>query len=150
MLGISVLKRFGEPSPYQVEVPAAATTAAAIAAPTAPVMADLDLLNIQFDFDKSDLKQEAILQLDKMADQLKSNSDLRLSVEGHTCEIGTVKYNQGLSERRANSVVKYLTSKGIAVSRLESVGFGETRPIADNATEEGRILNRRVEFKVIE
>ncbi len=149
MLGISILKRFGKPSPYQVEVPAAATTAA-IAAPTAPVMADLDLPNVQFDFDKSDLKQDAILQLDKIADQLKSNSDLRLSVEGHACEIGTVKYNQGLSERRADSVVKYLTSKGIAGSRLEPVGFGETRPIADNATEEGRILNRRVEFKVIE
>jgi outer membrane protein OmpA-like peptidoglycan-associated protein len=151
MLGISVLKRFGKPSPYQVEVPAAAAaTVAALTAPLASAGANMDLPNVQFGLNKSDLKQEAILQLDKITDQLKSNPNLGLSVEGHACELGTVKYNQGLSERRANSVVEYLTSKGIDGSRLKSAGFGETRPIADNSTKEGRVLNRRVEFKITE
>ena len=151
MLGVSVLKRFGKPSPYQVEVPAAAAaTAAALTAPPASAGPNMDLPNVQFDLNKSDLKQEAVLQLDKITDQLKSNPNVGLSIEGHACELGTVKYNQGLSERRANSVVEYLTSKGIDGNRLKSVGFGETRPIADNSTEEGRVLNRRVEFKVTE
>ena len=150
MLGISVLKRFGKPSPYQVEVPAAAATATALTVPLASAGANMDLPNVQFDLNKSDLKQEAVLQLDKITDQLKSNPNLGLSVEGHACELGTIKYNQGLSERRANSVVEYLTSKGIDGSRLKSVGYGETRPIADNSTEEGRVLNRRVEFKTTE
>ncbi|RUM93475.1 MAG: hypothetical protein DSZ28_08285 [Thiothrix sp.] len=149
MLGISVLKRFGKPSPYIVAVPAAAT-AAVMAPPPTAAGPDLNTQNIQFEFNKSDLKQEAVLQLDLLANQLKSNSDLRLNVGGHTCELGTIDYNQGLSERRANSVIEYLTSKGIDGNRLEPEGFGETHPIADNATEEGRVLNRRVEFGIIQ
>ncbi len=149
MLGISILKRFGKPAPYKVvqEVPAAAV--APVTTPTPDVMANLDLVNIQFDLDKSDIKQEGALALDALADKLKSNPDLRLRVDGHACSLGTIAHNQGLSERRANSVVQYLTSKGIDANRFEPQGFGELRPIADNSTEAGRILNRRVEFGIL-
>jgi outer membrane protein OmpA-like peptidoglycan-associated protein len=150
MVGISLLKRFGEPSPYAVAVPAAAAVVAASAPKSTPAMATLDAKNIQFAFNKSDLDQGATLQLDKLANELKSKPGLRLNIEGHTCEIGTVDYNQRLSERRAKTVTKYLTTKGIGSGRLKSKGFGELKPIADNSTEEGRKLNRRVEFKTLQ
>lgn len=149
MLGISVLKRFGEPSPYQVteKVPVAAV-AAVVAAP--PAVADLNQSNVQFELNKSDLNQEATSSLDALADKLKASPNLRMRIEGHACELGTEVHNQGLSERRATSVVEYLTSIGIDANRLESGGSGERRPTADNSTEEGRILNRRVEFGILE
>ena len=149
MLGISVLKRFGEPSPYKVteKVPVAAA-AAVVAAP--PVVADLNQSNVQFELNKSDLNQEATSSLDALADKLKASPNLRMRIEGHACELGTEVHNQGLSERRATSVVEYLTSIGIDANRLESGGSGERRPTADNSTEEGRILNRRVEFGILE
>ncbi len=150
MLGISVLKRFGEPSPYKVvkEAPVAAAAVAAI--PLAPATADFNQSNVQFELNKSDLNQEATSSLDALADKLKASPDLRIGIEGYACELGTEVYNQGLSERRANSVVEYLTSIGIDANRLESGGSGERHPIADNSTEEGRILNRRVEFGILE
>jgi outer membrane protein OmpA-like peptidoglycan-associated protein len=70
-------------------------------------------------------------------------------VAGHTDNIGTVAYNQNLSERRANAVKKYLTSKGIDVVRITAVGYGETKPIVSNDDEkDGREINRRVEFMI--
>ena len=71
-------------------------------------------------------------------------------IEGHTDWIGTDAYNQGLSERRANSVMDYLVDHGVAASRLSTTGFGESRPIASNQNREGRALNRRVELHVQE
>ena len=70
-------------------------------------------------------------------------------VAGHTDSRGSNEYNQGLSERRANSVSQYLLSKGVVEARIESVGFGEVHPIADNSTAEGRSLNRRVELSLL-
>ncbi|MCB1832791.1 MAG: OmpA family protein, partial [Geminicoccaceae bacterium] len=67
-------------------------------------------------------------------------------VQGHTDSTGATDYNQGLSERRAQSVLDYLTGKGVEAERLTAVGFGENRPIASNDTEEGRAQNRRVEI----
>jgi len=67
-------------------------------------------------------------------------------VEGHTCSIGPADYNQGLSERRAAAVAEYLVSQGIRPDAIRQVGFGETRPAADNATRAGREQNRRVEL----
>ena len=79
---------------------------------------------------------------------LKENSDKRVDLEGHTDSIGTEQYNQGLSERRAASVKDYLTKRDVDAGRITTRGFGETKPIADNKTAEGRSKNRRVEIKV--
>jgi OOP family OmpA-OmpF porin len=79
---------------------------------------------------------------------LKENPDKRVAFEGHTDSIGTERYNQGLSERRANSARDYVSKKGISASRITTRGFGESKPIADNKTADGRSKNRRVEVKV--
>jgi len=104
------------------------------------------LRDINFDFDKAEIKPEFEPILDEAARILKENPDVRVSIEGHTCSIGTDEYNQRLSERRAQSVLRYLVRKGIDPSRLKATGFGESRPIADNQTKEGRRLNRRAEL----
>jgi OOP family OmpA-OmpF porin len=77
---------------------------------------------------------------------LKSNPDLKISVEGHTDNVGNQKLNKTLSENRAKSVVSAIVTEGIDVKRLSSVGHGQDKPIADNKTEEGRAKNRRVEL----
>ncbi|GAB7080266.1 OmpA family protein [Megalodesulfovibrio paquesii] len=104
--------------------------------------------SIQFDFDKSNIKKEMMPILDEAANIIKEN-DCNYEVAGHTCNIGTEKYNQGLSERRAASVVKYLSGKGVDASKLRAVGYGELKPKHDNKTREGRRLNRRVEIRVL-
>lgn len=77
---------------------------------------------------------------------LKQNPDLKISIEGHTDNVGAVTSNQTLSESRAKSVMTALVSKEIAASRLKSKGWGQTKPIADNNTDEGKAKNRRVEI----
>lgn len=77
---------------------------------------------------------------------LQANPALRLAVEGHTDNAGTPAHNQQLSEARAHAVVTALAAQGIATGRLQSAGFGQTKPLADNATEAGRAQNRRVEL----
>ena len=74
--------------------------------------------------------------------------DLRIEIEGHTCNIGTAEYNLALGERRANAVRDYLTSRGIGADRLRTVSYGEERPKHDNAREETRRLNRRAALVV--
>lgn len=104
--------------------------------------------SIQFDFDKSNIKPEMMPILDEAASMIKAN-DCNYEIAGHTCSIGSEKYNQGLSERRAASVVKYLSGKGVNTGKLRSVGYGELKPKHDNKTREGRRLNRRVEIRVL-
>ncbi len=106
------------------------------------------LRGIQFDFDKSVIKPDWRPILDEGARVLMENPQVKVVIEGHTCSIGTDAYNLGLSEKRAASVKDYFVSKGIARDRVSTVGFGLRRPLADNSTEEGRRLNRRVEIKV--
>ena len=90
-------------------------------------------------------------QLDKVADALKSQGDDKtIVIEGHTDSQGKDDYNQGLSQRRADSVRAYLIEHGIEAGRLETKGYGESRPLVSNETEEGRIQNRRVELKVLD
>ena len=115
-----------------------------------PVREKIILRGINFDFDKSAVKPEFEPILDEAARILEAHPDVSVVVEGHTCWIGTAKYNQGLSERRARSVQKYLVNQGVAATRMTAIGHGETQPIADNGTEEGRRVNRRVEFKILE
>ncbi len=87
--------------------------------------------------------------VDEVSDVLRKNPNLRVRIEGHTDSVGPARRNQRLSEGRAKSVRKYLISKGVDPSRLSSVGYGEDRPIEDNSSPEGREINRRVEFYII-
>ena len=105
------------------------------------------LRGVNFDFDKSNIRPDAAVILDEAVSAL-SGSSSAVSVEGHTDWVGTDAYNQGLSERRANSVKRYLVEHGIDEARLSTVGYGESRPIASNETRDGRALNRRVELLV--
>ena len=104
--------------------------------------------NVLFDFDKTAIKPDGAKILDRLVDFLKENPDRGADLEGHTDSIGTEKYNQGLSERRAGAVRDYLVKKGVDSKRLTTRGFGESKPIADNKTKDGRAKNRRVEIKV--
>ncbi len=102
--------------------------------------------HVLFDFDKSEIKPVAYPQLDDVIVILRKNPAMKVELRGHTDSIGTEKYNMGLSLRRANAVAKYLIGKGIAKERLTTTGFGFKKPVALNATEFGRSMNRRVEL----
>jgi OOP family OmpA-OmpF porin len=108
------------------------------------------LRGVNFDFDKSNIRPDAAVILDEAVRILGTGSGPAVSIEGHTDWIGSDAYNAGLSERRANSVQAYLIEHGVSASRLSTVGYGESRPIASNDTREGRALNRRVELLVQE
>jgi len=102
---------------------------------------------IQFEVGKADLKPVSFPILDEVVTVLKQNPQIaEVDVEGHTDSTGTAEINRKLSQGRAESVVRYITSKGIKAGRLNPKGYGPDRPVADNATEEGREANRRVEF----
>lgn len=103
-------------------------------------------LYINFETGKSDIKPESQPIVDQIVEMLKQNSDLKISIEGHTDNVGSDKLNKTLSENRAKSVMNALVSAGIEKSRLSSKGWGSTKPIADNSTEDGRFKNRRVEI----
>lgn len=106
---------------------------------------------VHFDFNKWNIKKDSYGILDDVASVIKANPQIKkIQVEGHTDAIGSEAYNMKLSEKRANSVREYLTNKGVDGSRLVSVGYGKTRPIATNKTAAGRAKNRRVEFNVID
>lgn len=107
------------------------------------------LKNIYFDFDKTTLKSESFVELDKVVDFLKTNATISIEISGHTDSKGSDVYNQNLSQGRSQSVVDYLISKGIDTGRLQAHGYGESKPIDNNETEEGRANNRRVEFTVV-
>lgn len=113
------------------------------------VNASIVLKNIFFDINKYDLKPESQVELDKVVQLLQENPTVKIQIEGHTDNVGNAADNQKLSESRAKAVVNYLSSKGIALTRLIPKGFGATQPIADNNTEEGRAQNRRTELKII-
>jgi outer membrane protein OmpA-like peptidoglycan-associated protein len=104
--------------------------------------------NLQFEFNKDVIKPSSFPFLDEIVNVLREK-EWNLKLEGHTDNKGSDDYNLKLSKARANSVKKYLEDKGIKPTRIEADGFGSTKPIADNSTEEGREKNRRVEFKVI-
>ena len=105
--------------------------------------------NIFFDFNESKLKPESYPELNRLYNYLIENSDIKVEISGHTDNIGTDEYNINLSKARAKTVKDYLVEKGISSSRIVSNGYGKSNPVATNATDEGRQLNRRVEFKII-
>jgi len=106
------------------------------------------LNNVFFDFDKWDLRPESFVELDRVVKLLKENPGIVIEMSAHTDSKGSDEYNFKLSDNRARSVMEYILSKGIPASRITSQGYGETKPVADNDTDEHRQLNRRVEFKI--
>ncbi len=104
------------------------------------------LYGILFDTDSARLRGESLPTLDEVVRLLGAEATWKLTIEGHTDSTGTLAHNQPLSEERAAAVTTYLVSKGVAAERLSSVGFGQAKPVADNATELGRAQNRRVEL----
>jgi OmpA-OmpF porin, OOP family len=107
------------------------------------------LKNIFFDVDKYDLKDKSLTELQKVIRFLNENPEVKIEISGHTDNSGTAAYNNQLSEKRALSVYSYLKDNGIATSRLKYKGYGSQQPIADNESEEGRMKNRRIEFKLL-
>ncbi len=105
--------------------------------------------NITFPTNGTALKAGFYEVLDSVALVLKEFEKTIIVVAGYTDSVGAESYNQGLSEQRADSVARYLKSRGITPARFEIIGFGERNPIADNATESGRALNRRVELTLL-
>lgn len=114
------------------------------------VEAVIELDGVNFEFDQATLKPEGMAVLNGAAALLQQHERVVVEVAGHTDSVGSEDYNQGLSEKRANSVRDYLTSKGVKASRLSARGYGESRPVASNDTEEGRTENRRVELIVLD
>lgn len=104
---------------------------------------------VTFDVGSYTLKPDFRATLDKVAESLKQYPNSLIDVYGHTDSTGSEAYNQTLSENRARTVANYLTTQGVAPARIRSQGFGETMPVADNTTEEGRRKNRRVEIKIV-
>lgn len=133
-----------EPAPAPLAAAPAPAPLAAVAEP-APAMT-LVLEGVNFDFDKAVIRPQDYAKLDQDVDALKAWGDVEVEVAGHTCSIGTEEYNLGLSQRRAEAVRNYLVSKGVPADRLTVRGYGESRPVASNATREGRAQNRRVEL----
>ena len=108
-----------------------------------------ELNGVHFEFDKARLMLDSKTVLDGVAKSLKNEPNIRIVIQGHTDSVGSDQYNQRLSQDRAQSVVNYLSSRGIDIGRFRAVGYGESRPVATNATDDGRERNRRVELEVI-
>lgn len=104
------------------------------------------LYGIHFDTGKSTILPDSESLLGEIAKMLKENADVKLSVEGHTDNVGGATANQALSEKRAQAVVAWLTAHGVESSRLKAKGWGQSKPVADNGSEDGKAKNRRVEL----
>jgi OOP family OmpA-OmpF porin len=116
--------------------------------PAPPAQERLVLRGVTFATDSAEIDPASAVVLDVAADQLRARPNVSVLVEGHTDSTGSEAYNQALSQRRANSVSKYLERKGVPANRLTARGLGESSPVASNDTRDGRALNRRVELEV--
>jgi outer membrane protein OmpA-like peptidoglycan-associated protein len=108
------------------------------------------LRNVFFEFDRADIKPESEVELLEVVRLLQAHPKWKVEVQGHTDSVGTAMYNQQLSQRRAEAVRQFLIERGIKPERIRARGYGSSRPIAPNTTEEGRALNRRTEILFIE
>ena len=106
-------------------------------------------LYIHFETDKSVIRSESFEELEILVEQLKLKPRLRIELAGHTDDQGSEDYNLTLSQNRAKAVKTYLTKKGIAASRIETTGYGESKPVASNGSPEGRARNRRTEIRIL-
>lgn len=135
------------PTPVVEPAPAPAPPPPPAPVPAPAPAARRELMTMRgahFAFDKSNLTKAAKDTLQQAVAILKEQPDIRIEIQGHTDNVGSDAYNQALSERRAASVKAFLIEQGIAASRITTVGFGESRPVAENDTAAGRALNRRV------
>ena len=110
---------------------------------------DLTLDGVQFEFDSSKLTSDAKVVLQEVIEAMKKHPNVRLEIQGHTDNVGDPSYNITLSQERAQAVKDHMVENGISATRLTTNGFGENKPIASNATAEGRALNRRIEFVIV-
>ena len=113
------------------------------------ISAPVVLKNVFFETASADLKSISKIELDRLYDLLNEQTELRIQLNGHTDNVGNDEDNMALSEARAKAVFNYLVSKGISSNRMRSKGFGETKPVASNDTEDGKRENRRTEFQLI-
>jgi len=148
---IGLVYTFGaKPAARAATPPPPAYVAPVAAAPVLIIVPEVrtqqycSILDIQFEVNKNTVQRESEEKLDKVVTFMRKYPDTTAVIEGHTDEVGTSADNMLLSQRRAEGVVNYLASRGIARSRLQAVGYGETRPIADNSTQVGKRLNRRI------
>ena len=103
-------------------------------------------VNVKFVTNKDDISPESLSELAAVAKQLATCPAIKTQVQGHTDSVGSDTSNLALSQKRADAVATYMSSQGVAKERISAKGYGESKPIGDNATEEGRAKNRRVEF----
>ncbi len=117
-----------------------------------PIIKDkaIVLNNVYFNFDSDIIKSESFPELDKISEMLLDNPNLYMTIDGHTCSMGSNEYNLDLSQRRAASIAKYFVGKGTLTASLDFNGYGEARPKMPNSTDSGRTMNRRVEFELNE
>ncbi|MFT5570344.1 MAG: outer membrane protein OmpA-like peptidoglycan-associated protein, partial [Cyclobacteriaceae bacterium] len=108
------------------------------------------LNNIFFESGRAELKPISYVELNKAVDLLEDNPSMIIEIGGHTDDVGSETLNQQLSQKRAQAVVDYMILAGIEKTRLQAKGFGETQPIADNTTSDGKAKNRRTEFEIVE
>jgi outer membrane protein OmpA-like peptidoglycan-associated protein len=106
------------------------------------------LRNIFFDIGKATLRPESNAELDRLVKLMKDVPNLKIEISGHTDNTGSASLNQTLSQDRAQAVVNYLIGKGVSSSRMKAMGYGSSRPVASNGTEDGRQQNRRTEFEI--
>ncbi len=156
MAAIAAPQNPGDPAPAP---DAAAKTPAAVVPPGKIAFPDIcnDLIRratgvkyVTFDTDKADLKEGLTGAVDELLFVVQTCPGLNIAIEGHTDSDASDSYNVSLSQRRADAIRSYLVSRGVAAERLQALGKGESEPIADNATEEGKSRNRRIEFRVIQ
>jgi len=151
MAGVGVGVNFGgstkpAAAPYVEPVAAVAEPVVYEEVAAEPVRVELD---VKFDFDKANVKQDSYSDIENLAEFMKQFPQTATTVEGHTDSVGNAAYNQKLSERRAAAVRDTLVNQyGVEAERVNAVGYGKERPVADNATSEGRAINRRVEASV--
>ncbi len=150
---VGVLKRFGGVPVVPVPVVKPETVVAEVVEPDkpeSPVVYDpVTPPLVYFEFDKSEINLEDRQKLNDFAAEMQeSDSDLKISIEGHTDWIASEQYNISLSIRRAEAVFNYLVSKGLPAERMSTIGYGETRPVSNNNTANGRALNRRTEIQL--
>ncbi len=140
---------------YALPTPPAAPSAAAPPPPPSPaqvVMTDeqiVPLERIHFETAKATIRPRSYAMLDQVVRVMRDRPAIRVRIEGHTDSVGGESANETLSQRRAESVRVYLVDHGVAPERLDAIGYGETRPMASNATREGRAQNRRTEFHIV-
>lgn len=137
-----------KPAAAPAPTPPPAAKPPAPAPKPAPAGPQTTLKWVYFDFNKANITPKSAATLDETVKFLKENPTATVELAGHTDDKGTDVANQKLADRRVQSVKQYLTSKGIAASRIKTAAFGEANPAADNKTEQGRAKNRRVEIRV--